>query len=142
MFKIFLFFSALSSGIAIAALGIIIFIFFFFAFPNDRLPMLDELCRYLRYCRISSIVFTICSWLMVSGESMDSNLVFYQQIADRCLLMGTIWILSGFLNIIFSIFFCLTRNSNALLTALNKTRASAFIMGVIFFLLSFILKVS
>lgn len=138
----FMFFSILANDIAIIASSFLIFISVLYIFPNKEMPMIDEACRYLRSCKISGILFVILACLMISGRNKSTNMAFYQQASDQCLSMGKQWFFFAFANIIASILISLKKKDQSSLTALNKMRSSAFIMGTVFFILSFVLNVS
>lgn len=141
MYQTFLLFSIISSVVAIAALAIIIVILICSSFPNGKLPMLDEMFKYLRYCRISSLIFIVFASVMVAGEPMEIDRNLYQKISDICLYMGKVWIFAALANIFLSIICCLKKDPETLIKVFNKTRASAFMMGIIFFILSYVLNV-
>lgn len=138
----FMFFSTLANEIAIIASSVLILISVLYIFPNKEMPMIDEACRYLSCCKISGILFVILACLMVSDRNKSLDMAFYQQVSDQCLCIGKQWFFFFFANIIASILISLKKNSQSSLTALNKMRASAFIMGAVFFILSFVLDVS
>ncbi len=142
MFDTFMFFSALANEIALTASAVLILIAVLYIFPNKEMPMIHETCRYLKYCKIAGILFIISACLMISGENIYTNMALYQQVADKCLAIGKQWFFFAFANIIVSILVSLKKNSKSSLTALNKMRPSAFVMGTVFLILSFVLDVS
>lgn len=140
MYTTFLFFSQFANWISVLILLIIIVTAVLFCYKRKEMPNIDEVSASLNCCIISMIVFIICSWLMVSGEQIG-NLKCYEEIASKCLLMGRVWFVIAFLNILASLYVGMEKgNSNSIIT-LKKIRKTSFIVGAVLCLLSFLLAV-
>ena len=142
MSDMFIFFSMLANEIAIIASLILILISVLYIFPNKEMPMIDEACRYLRCCKSFGILFVILACLMISDGNKTTVTAFYQQVSGQCMFIGKQWFFFAFANVVASILVSLKKNDQSSLTALNKMRSSAFIMGIVFCILSFVLDVS
>lgn len=140
MFTTFLFFSQFANWISVLILLIITVTAVFFCYKEKEMPNIDEVSTCLNCCIISMIVFIICSWLMVSGERIE-NLECYKEIASKCLLMGRVWFIFAFLNILASLYVGMDKGNLNSIVTLKKIRKTTFIVGAVLCLLSFLLAV-
>ncbi len=142
MFQTFLAFAKLACLIAAGASVILIIISIIYAFPKKEMPLTGEACKYINICKIIGIIFILCAWLDIPAEFSGINLNMYKQITDMCLCMGKLWIVLGFTDIVLSFFISLTKNRTNSLSVLRAVRGSSFAMGIIYFVLAFLLEVS
>lgn len=143
MFELFLFFSQVATWISIITLAMIGILSIVFCIMKKDMPQTEEIYKNLSTCKKASIIFVVLSWLFVSGESMESNLDNYMEIADTCLKMGAVWIVVAFLNLAISLALNLIVGKSSKQTEmLNKTRKSTFIVGIVFCALAMLLDVA
>lgn len=95
----------------------------------------------IKACRVLSVIFAVLYWFLVSGLPTVECLECYRSMADACCRLGYIWIGFGFVNIVISIIFGILKKGKDALDIMGKLRGSSFVMGAIFLLMVFILKV-
>ena len=103
--------------------------------------VLDNCNEQIKICRISSIVFLVLSWFIVSGQTTVECLAGYSQLSDRCLELGFIWIIFAFVNVCISILLGIMKRPKSNLDIIAKMRRSAFLMGGIYLIISVLLQV-
>jgi len=96
----------------------------------------------IKVCRISSIVFVFIYWFLVSGLPTRECIEGYNEISATCARLGCIWIVFAFVNVVISIIFGILKRGKDELEIMGKLRKSNFVMGAIFLVLAFILKVN
>lgn len=95
-----------------------------------------------KVCRISSVIFVILYWFAVSGLSTEECLKGYANLSAICSCLGCIWIVFAFINVIVSVIFGILKKGKDELEIMGKLRKSNFVMGAIFLVIAFILKVN
>lgn len=95
----------------------------------------------LKICKVTSIVFSAVYWFCVSGLSKTECLAGYATLSKTCARFGCIWLVIAVLNIVLSIVMAITKKNSESIATMGKLRNSCFWMGVIFLVISFILKV-
>lgn len=96
----------------------------------------------IKTCRIASIVFSGLYWFYVSGMASKDCLKGYANLSGVCSRWGSIWIIFAFINIVVSIFLGITKRRKGEMEIMDKLRKSSFLMGAVFLIISFILKVN
>ncbi len=135
---LFLGLSYLSSGIAMIALVLISMVCVIATLRKRSVCLAQDMKKNLRFCKISSVIFILCGWIIVAPQlSIGSN--SFDTITVACMNLGGIWFLTGFFNIIVTLFAGIKREEK-IIEVLNQYRGSSFIMGAVFCLLSFLLK--
>lgn len=95
----------------------------------------------LKTCRISSIVFAVVYWFCVSGLTKSECLEGYAALSKICSRYGCIWIVFAVLNIALSIAMAIAGKDSEAMTTMGKLRTSCIWMGIVFLVISFVLKV-
>ena len=95
----------------------------------------------IKIYRISSLIFTVLSWLVISGENKQKCLEGYVALSKTCSHLGTIWIIYAFICIVISLVMISIKKDSSDIKSVSKFRNSGFIMGGIFLVCSFILNV-
>lgn len=142
MFRTFMHFASLANMIAACATLILMLLPVIYLFPNREMPIIDEARKCIGSCRISSVIFVLCAWMMVPSENIELVTDLYKQVSDKCFLIGKLWLILGFVNIIISFFLSLTKSRTKMALSLKSIRGFIFGTGVAYFVLSFLLKVS
>ena len=96
----------------------------------------------IKVCQIASAVFALLYWFVVSGLSTEKFLAGYTRLSATCFIVGIIWIIFAFVNVVISIILGLSKKGNNELEIMENLRKSSFIMGAVFLAISFILKVN
>lgn len=95
----------------------------------------------LKTCKVSSIVFAVVYWFCVSGLTKKECLEGYAALSKICSRFGCIWIIFAVLNIALSIVMAIAKKDSEAMATMGKLRTSCIWMGVIFLVISFVLKV-
>lgn len=95
----------------------------------------------LNTCRVSSIVFVVVYWFCVSGLTKKECLEGYTALSKTCSRFGCIWIVFAVLNIVLSIVMAIAKKDSEAMATMGKLRTSCIWMGIIFLVISFVLKV-
>lgn len=95
----------------------------------------------LKTCKVTSLVFAVAYWFCVSGLSKKECLEGYAALSKICLRFGYIWIVFAVLNIALSIVMAIVKKNSEAMTTMGELRTSCFWMGIIFLVISFVLKV-
>ena len=99
-------------------------------------------CRtQLNACKVSSIMFAVVYWFCVSGLTKKECLKGYATLSKTCSRYGCIWITFAVLNIALSIIMAIAKKDSEAMTTMGELRTSCIWMGVIFLVISFVLKV-
>lgn len=96
----------------------------------------------LKICKIASFVFAVLYWLIVSGVAQEECLKGYKTLSNTCGRLGCIWIIFAIINIVLSIYLSITKRGKEEITIMSRLRSSSFLMGAIFIVISFLLKVN
>lgn len=142
MFQTFMHFASFANIIAACATIILMLLPVIYSFPNREMPIIDEARKCIGSCRISGIVFILCAWMIIPSERIELIADLYKQVTDKCFLVGKLWLILGFVNIIISFFLSLTRNRTKMALSIKSIRNSTFATGAAYFVLSFLLTVS
>lgn len=95
----------------------------------------------LKICKISSIVFAVVYWFCVSGLTKNECLEGYATLSKTCSRFGCIWIVLIVINIALSIIMAIIKKDSESMVTMGKLRTSCIWMGIIFLVISFVLKV-
>ena len=95
----------------------------------------------MKTCKVTSIVFAVVYWFCVSGLSKKECLEGYAALSKVCSRVGCIWIVFAVANIVLSIFTAIAKKDSEAMTTMGELRSSCFLMGIIFLVISFVLKV-
>lgn len=96
----------------------------------------------IKVCKVSSVIFTILYWFVVSGLPTEECLEGYANLSATLSRLGCIWIVFSFVNVIVSVILGILKRRKEELEILGKLRKSNFVMGAIFLVIAFILKVN
>lgn len=96
----------------------------------------------IKLCRIASLVFVVLYWFIVSGMTKEECLEGYSKLSSICSVFGCIWVIFFIINIIVSIILALSKKGRDSMATLGKMRKSNIIMGVLFLVVAFSLKVN
>lgn len=95
----------------------------------------------IKICKIASLVFVVLYWFIVSGMTKEECLEGYSKLSSICSVFGCIWIVFFIINIIVSIILALSKKGRDSTAILGKMRKSNIVMGVLFLVVAFLLKV-
>ena len=143
MTRIFMFFIYLSTFIAITPI-LVVFVSILIKSSSDSRPLVRNMLSiesHIKICKIAGIVFTITEWFFLSCEKKEICLEGYAKLSDICSRLGVIWIVFAFICIIINIALTIRRVDLGVTAVINRFRNSAFIMGTVHILFSFILNV-
>lgn len=98
--------------------------------------------RQIKVCRVSSVIFAILYWFVVSGLQAEECLEGYKQLSTICLRLGYIWIVFAFVNVIINIILGITERGKDELEIMRKLCKSGFMMGASFLVIAFVLTVN
>lgn len=96
----------------------------------------------IKACRVSSVVFVILYWFLVSGLPTSECLEGYKALSSICSIWGCVWIVLAFVNVAISIILGISKRGRDELEMMRKMRKSNFVMGAIFLVIGFLLKVN
>ena len=96
----------------------------------------------IKACRVSSVVFAILYWFLVSGLPTSECLEGYKALSSICSIWGCVWIVLAFVNVAISIILGISKRGRDELEMMRKMRKSNFVMGAIFLVIGFLLKVN
>lgn len=96
----------------------------------------------MKVCRVSSVIFAILYWFVVSGLQTEECLEGYQKLSTICLRLGYIWITLAFVNVIISIILGILERGKDELEIMGKLCKSGFMMGASFLVIAFVLTVN
>lgn len=130
-----------TSGVAFA----VTFLFYGGILINNKnissIQTFESCSDQLKTCKITSGIFVLLYWFVVSGMSKSKCLEGYAKLSSTCSRLGCIWIVIAVINIILSIYMGITKKNTEAIATMNKLRSSSFLMGTIFLIVSFVLKV-
>lgn len=95
----------------------------------------------IKVCRTASVIFVVLYWFMVSGLPTAECLEGYQNIAGISFRLGYIWCVFAVVTIVLSIVLGILKKGKDGLEIMGKLRKSGFVMGAVFLVIAFILKV-
>ena len=95
----------------------------------------------LKNCKNAGILCIVIAWLFASCQSLSNCLNDYRSLATACQYLGFAWILFTFLTIILSVAFGVAKKNPDVIQILRNLRKSGLYTGLIFMVLSIILKV-
>lgn len=96
----------------------------------------------IKVSRVSSVIFAVLYWFVVSGLPTKECLEGYANLSATSSRLGCIWIVLAFVNIIVSVILGILKRGKEELEIMGKLRKSNFVMGAIFLVIAFILKVN
>lgn len=95
----------------------------------------------MRVCKISSVIFAILYWFVVSGLPQEECLKAYEELSATCFRWGRIWIIFAFVSVVISIILGISKRGKDELEIMRELKKSSFVMGTFFLIIAFILKV-
>ncbi len=98
--------------------------------------------KQMKACRVSSVVFAALYWFVSLGLPTRDCLEGFSNLSTVCLIVGCMWVIAGFVNIIMSIVLAFAKRGTEELTIMKGLRRSNFFMGAVFFVITFLLKVN
>lgn len=96
----------------------------------------------IKVCRVSSVIFAILYWFVISGLPTKECLEGYANLSATCSRLGCIWIVFAFVNVIISVILGILKRGKDELEIMGKLRKSNFVIGAIFLVIAFIFKVN
>lgn len=96
----------------------------------------------MKTCRTSSVVFAVLYWFVTLGLPTRECLEGFSTLSAVCLVVGSMWIIAGFVNIIMCIVMAFLKRGTEEFGIMRGLRKSNFFMGAVFFIISFLLKVN
>ena len=98
--------------------------------------------KHIKTCRTASLTFKFLVWLTNSFETKKVCLQGYSELSSVCARIGYFWLIYAFVCIAICIVMVSMKKENSLVDSISKFRNSGFLMGAIFLILAFLLKVS
>lgn len=143
MTRIFMFFIYLSTFIAITSMLIVCVSILIKASSDSRFLVRNMLSidSQVKILKIVGIVFTIIEWFLFSCEKKEICLEGYAKLSDTCFRLSVIWIVLAFICIIINMALVIRRVDSGVIAIISRFRNSAFIMGTMYSVFSFILNV-
>lgn len=112
-------------------------------FRATTMPSFDTIVVYVKRSFHTSLVFLLASWLVVSANENSQIYQMYDNIASRANRMSLGWFVVAIAYIVFSFVLGLMgKKDDDLFDSINKMRNSAFLMGAIFCVVSFLLSIN
>lgn len=132
----------ISAGVSIFATFIVCLTFLKNSlFKNKSTLDATNINSQINACRWASVVFTVLEWFLYSCESEMVCLLGYQELSLVCSQLGVIWIIFGFVCVLFALVLILRKADSPSVRGVSEFRNSSFLMGGIFLALSFFLNV-
>lgn len=106
-------------------------------------PEVFSICNnQIKVCRVSSVVFSVLYWFVVSGLPSSECLIRYQNLSAICSRLGCVWVIFAFVSIVISIILGIQKRGKDEVITMSKLRNSSFVMGAILIMVAFVLKVN
>lgn len=142
MIKFFSVMENVSTIIAMVASAVFLIGILFGSKSISNVEVINTCNNQTKVCRISSVIFAVLYWFAVSGLPTEECLEGYANLSATCSRLGCIWIVFAFVNVIVSVILGILKRGKEELEIMGKLRKSNFVMGAIFLVIAFILKVN
>lgn len=111
-------------------------------FRATTMPSFEVIVSYIKRSFHTSLIFLLASWLVVSANDNSQIYQMYDNIAKRANGMSMGWFVVAVAYIVFSFILGLMgKKDDELFDDINKMRNSAFIMGALLCIVSFLLSI-
>lgn len=110
--------------------------------PTSNIEVFNTCNNQVKVCRVASLIFVVLYWFVVSGLSTEECLEGYSKLSTACSILGRIWIVLAFVNIVISVIIIISERGKDEMEIMGKLRKSDFVMGAFFLVIAFILKVN
>ena len=97
--------------------------------------------KQLQICETAGILFAAIYWFAVSSMSRAECLKGYAALSGLSVKFAYVWIALALIAILLSVYLSVKKRDKDSISIVNSLRKTSFFMGVVFFLISFLVKV-